>query len=293
MECSQLCIGERNATYIYERPVSDSVWQNEDWVRNYNLALQQTKQVAQENLQQTKQLAQELQQTKQLAQENKVLVAIEFPKSQEMEYPNLLCHHPEQFANIKYPTLLSSHRDGETRATMTKVGDTGATGAIESTWGNQISGVTTTTAGKSKTLDAVDASSVRLPIVHPNDVHRCLRMNDMVHAVRKAWAPKGHHRHVSLQNQKRILLEEVRPTTSCKHELATTTCCSLSGMKKLFSVFMLPWTHGADASLELENIRTDLRRGHFPCHVQHDELESFSLPEPFSLPESRNEDSVA
>jgi hypothetical protein len=52
-------------------------------------------------------------------------------------------------------------------------------------------------------------------------------------------------------------------------------------MKKLFSVFMLPWTHGADASLELENIRTDLRRGHFPRHVQHDE------------PESRNEDYVA
>jgi len=205
--------------------------------------------------------------------------------SQEMEYPTLLCHHPDEFANIKYPTLLSSHLDGETGDTMTKVGDTGGTEAIQSTWGNQIPGVTTTTAGKSKTLDAVDASSVRLPIVHPNDVHQVLRMNDMVHAVRKAWAPKGHHRHVSLQNHKPILLKEVPPTTSCKHELATTdctTCCSLSGMKKLFSVFMLPWGHhGARISLELEDPRTDLRRGHFPWLVQHDE------------PESRNEDSVA
>merc|ERR1712118_644567 len=62
----------------------------------------------------------------------------------------------------------------------------------------------------------------------------------------------------------------------------TTTCCSLSGMKKLFSVFMLHWgQHGADASLELQNIRTDLRRGHFSCHVQQTE------------PESRNEDYVA
>jgi len=199
--------------------------------------------------------------------------------SQEMEYPTLLCHHPDEFANIKCPTLLSSHLDGETGATMTKVGDTGAT--VESTWGNQILGVATTTAGTSKTMDAVDASSVRLPIVHPNDVNRVLRMNDMVHAVRKAWAPKGHHRHVNLQIHKPICLEEVCPTTSFKHELATTTCCSLSGMKKLFSVFMLRWGHhGADASLELEDIRTDLRRGHFPFHVQHDE------------PESRNEDSV-
>merc|ERR1719473_2587301 len=108
-------------------------------------------------------------------------------------------------------------------------------------------------------------------------------MNDMVHAVSKAWAPKGHHRHLSLQNRKPVLLEEVPPATSCKHELAnTTTCCSLSDMKKLFSVFMLPWGHHrARASLELEDMRTDLRRGHFPWLVQHDE------------PESRNEDSVA
>jgi len=105
----------------------------------------------------------------------------------------------------------------------------GVTGAIED---SQLLAVTTTTAEKNKT---VDTSSVRLPVVHPNDVHRVLRMNDLVRAVKKAWYPKSHHRHVSLQNQKPLLLKDVPSPTSCKRTLDTITCCSLSGMKKLFS----------------------------------------------------------
>jgi hypothetical protein len=174
--------------------------------------------------------------------------------SQEMEYPTLLSSHPDAFANTKYPTFLSSHQhyredwlktkhpDGDTGATMTKVGDTGATGAVEDTWSNQILGGTTTTAAKSKTADA---ASVRVPIVHPDDVHRLLRMNDLVRSVKKAWAPKSRRR----------LLEEVLPARSCKDELDTITCCSLGGMKKLFSGLRLPWARPcaspSDAPLEL------------------------------------------
>jgi hypothetical protein len=68
-------------------------------------------------------------------------------------------------------------------------------------------------------------------------------MDNLVLAVKKAWAPKRHHRHVSLQNQKPMLLEEVPSPKACKHEPNTTTCCSLTGMKKLLSVLRLPWGH--------------------------------------------------
>merc|ERR1719316_2453003 len=40
-----------------------------------------------------------------------------------------------------------------------------------------------------------------------------------------------------------MLLEEVPSATSCKHDPDTITCYSLSGMKKLLSVFGLPWDH--------------------------------------------------
>jgi hypothetical protein len=180
---------------------------------------------------------------------------------QEMQLPTLLSSSPDAFANMKYParalllmranmnylardafantkypTCLSSHSDGDTGVTSIEIRDAEVTGAMkdkDETWGNQLLRDTMTTAGTSKTADA---SCGRQRIVSPDDVRRVLRMNDLVHAVKKAWDPKRHHR-----NQKPMLLEEVPSPTSCKHEPDTLTCWSLSGMQKLFSALKLPW----------------------------------------------------
>merc|ERR1739848_524998 len=95
------------------------------------------------------------------------------------------------------------------------------------TWSSLILGATTTT-------DTVEC-------IRPDHVRRILRMNNLVHAVKKA-CPKSHHRHVHLKHEK-PMLEEVPSPTSCKNGPDTMTCCSLAAMKKLLSALRLPWGH--------------------------------------------------
>jgi len=80
--------------------------------------------------------------------------------SQEIEYPTLLSSSSGACRTIKQPTCLSSQLDRDTRATTTKVGDTGVTGAIDDTWGNQVT--CCSLSGMKKLF-----SGLRLPWGHP------------------------------------------------------------------------------------------------------------------------------